>query len=96
MKKLTNLILAISGSKKCWLMHDDVIIKSGITAASTPVHHDRPYFIFKGDLNLSLWIAITEIPRSSSLVCYKRSHLSKKLFLPKMFITGENARGYMA
>ncbi len=92
--KILSLLKNLTESKNCWLMHDDVIMKKGRLAPETPVHHDRPYFIFKGDMNLSVWIALTEIPRNSSLIMYKKSHLSNNLFLPKNFVTKKNAQNY--
>ena len=94
MPKITKLIKAISNSKKCWLMHEDIIIKSGSSVSETPIHHDRPYFIFKGDLNLSLWLSITDVQKDCSLVCFKGSHLMPELVLPKQFNSGKNAEGY--
>ena len=93
-KKLTNLIKSLTNSKQCWLMHEDIIIKSGPSVSETPIHHDRPYFIFKGDLNLSLWISITDIPRESSLICFSGSHLIPEIVLPKQFVSGKTARAY--
>ena len=75
-------------------MHEDIIIKKGKSVAETPIHQDRPYFIFKGDLNLSIWISTKDVPRHSSLICYKGSHLMKELVLPKQFASGDNADGY--
>lgn len=87
-KKLVRLVKQLTNSKKCWLFHDHVLVKSG-NAQSTPIHHDRPYYIFKGDLNLSVWITTTDVEKSSSLVYYKGSHKSNKLFLPRSFKNGE-------
>ena len=92
--KITQLIKAISNSKKCWLMHEDIIMKSGSFVSETPIHHDRPYFIFKGNLNMSLWISTTDVSRDSSLICFKGSHLMPELVLPKQFGSGKNADGY--
>ena len=92
--KILSLIKKLTKSDNCWLMHDDVIIKKGNLSPETPIHHDRPYFIFKGDLNLSVWIALTKIPKNSSLIMYKKSHLHKDIFLPKNFKTKNNAQKY--
>ena len=87
-KKLVRLVKQLTNSEKCWLFHDHVLVKNG-NAQSTPIHHDRPYYIFKGNLNLSVWITTTDIEKSSSLVYYKGSHKSNKLFLPRSFKDGE-------
>ncbi len=91
--KIVDLVTKLTNSQKCWLMHEDVIVKSG-NGAPTPIHHDRPYFIFKGNLNLSVWMTPEDVSSDSSLICYKKTHLIDKLFLPKMFKTGANAEHY--
>lgn len=91
--KIIDLVTKLTNSSKCWLMHEDVIVKSG-NGAATPIHHDRPYFIFKGDLNLSVWITPEDVTSDSSLICYKKTHLINKLFLPKIFKTGADAQNY--
>lgn len=87
--KIIDLITDLTNSKKCWLFHDHVLVKSG-NAIPTPVHHDRPYHIVKGDLNCSVWIPVGNVERISSLIFYKSSHKINKLFLPKAFIDGKN------
>ena len=74
--KLIDTATQISKSKNCWLMHEDVIIKKGY-APLTPLHHDRPYFIVKGKLNLSIWVSTSNVSKTESLICYKKSHLMK-------------------
>lgn len=90
-EKIVEFICLLTSSAKCWLMHEDVIIKSGV-AAPTPIHHDRPYFIFKGDLNISLWTSVNDVRKDSSLILLKGSHLIDKMFLPKTFLSGRNAK----
>lgn len=86
--KIVDLVTSLTNSNKCWLFHDHVLVKSG-AALSTPIHHDRPYYIFKGDLNVSVWITCDDVSRDSSLVFYKNSHKSKKLFIPRSFGSGK-------
>ena len=59
-------------------MHEDIIIKEGNMVQETPVHHDRPYFVTKGELNLSIWITSSGVSRSSSLLMYAKSHKRMK------------------
>ena len=92
--KIVELIRKISGSKTCRLMHEDIIIKEGLMVQKTPVHHDRPYFVTKGNLNLSVWITSSGLSRDSSLLMYSKSHKRKELFLPKNFLSGLNSDGY--
>ncbi len=88
-KKIIELVTTLTNSKKCWLFHDHVLVKNN-KAISTPVHHDRPYHIFKGDLNCSIWMPVDKIKRESSLVFYKGTHKLDKLFLPKDFSNGKD------
>jgi len=87
--KLVDLVTSLTKSKKCWLFHDHVLVKSG-PASSTPIHHDRPYYIFDGDLNVSVWITADDVKRESSLVFYKNSHKSEELYIPKAFNSGKS------
>ena len=64
--KLIDLAMGITNSKNCWLMHEDCIIKKGY-APETPIHHDRPYFIVKGVLNLSIWMSTSNVSSEESL-----------------------------
>lgn len=85
--KIVDLVTNLANSKKCWLFHDHVLVKS-INAGQTPIHHDRSYYIFKGDLNLSVWMTADNVSHDSSLIFYKKTHKINKLFTPKAFNTG--------
>ena len=87
--KIIDLITTLTKSKKCWLFHDHTLVKKG-SASSTPIHHDRPYYIFKGELNVSIWITADDVSRESSLVFYKKSHKTNKLYIPKAFDSGKS------
>ena len=91
--KLVDTCKTLSASEKCWLMHEDIIIKNGTLAKNTPVHHDRPYFVFEGDKNVSIWMTSSDIPRESSLLMYEGSHKDERLFLPKNFVTDQDQEG---
>lgn len=92
--KIVNLIKKLSGSRTCRLMHEDIIIKEGKMVQETPIHHDRPYFVAKGDINLSVWITSSGVTRDSSLLMFAKSHKRKELFLPKNFLSGIDSDGY--
>jgi ectoine hydroxylase-related dioxygenase (phytanoyl-CoA dioxygenase family) len=87
--KIIDLITALTNSQKCWLFHDNVFIKKDL-AIATPPHQDRPYYIFKGDLNLSVWITVDHVDNDSSLIFYKGSHKTNKIYTPKSFVDGSN------
>lgn len=86
--KIVDLVTTLTNSKKCWLFHDHTLVKSG-PAQATPIHHDRPYYIFKGNSNVSVWITADDVNRKSSLVFYKKSHQSETLYIPRAFDTGK-------
>ena len=94
--KLLKAVQDLTGSKSGWLFHDHELVKEGCSIA-TPWHHDRPYYIFKGNLNLSVWIPSTSVSRKSSLVFWRGSHLFDKLYMPRAFGDGkeiENKENY--
>lgn len=87
-RKTVKCLRELTDSSKCWLFHDHILIKSGF-APATPWHHDRPYYIFKGDLNLSIWTPLNDVPKGNGMVFLAGSHKSGKLFAPRSFKTGE-------
>lgn len=87
--KLVDLVTDLAHSKKCWLFHDHVLVKDK-DASETPIHHDRPYYIFKGNLNLSVWMTPDKVAANSGLIFYKGTHKIDKLYIPKSFRSGSN------
>lgn len=82
---LASFVSEIIQSKQIRLMHEDIIVKEGSFDNATPPHHDRPYFVFAGDRNISAWIATDDVSSDSSLICYKGSHLTSNVYRPKRF-----------
>ena len=89
--KIVELIKKLTKSKNCWLFHDNVWVKNKRTN-STPIHHDRPYYIFKGDLNLSIWITAEKLPRKSGIIFFKGSHKSDILYATEAFTNGKEIK----
>ncbi len=87
-KKKVNFLKELVNSKKCWLFHDHVLVKKG-KAPSTPWHHDRPYYIIKGNKNLSMWIPTSHVPSEYGMVFLAGSHKIGKVFVPSSFRSGE-------
>jgi ectoine hydroxylase-related dioxygenase (phytanoyl-CoA dioxygenase family) len=85
--KTTKFIRSITGSANVWLFHDHVLVKNG-KAKETPWHHDRPYYIFKGNLNLSIWTPTVDMPADHGMIFLRGSHKTGKLFVPKSFRDG--------
>lgn len=86
--KTVNFLKLLTDSSKCWLFHDHILIKSG-HAPATPWHHDRPYYIFKGNMNLSIWTPLDDVPKGNGMVFLAGSHKSDILYAPRSFKTGE-------
>jgi ectoine hydroxylase-related dioxygenase (phytanoyl-CoA dioxygenase family) len=80
-------IKSLTGSKTGRLFHDHVLVKEGSSIA-TPWHQDRPYYIFKGDLNLSIWMPTGDVAEDSSLIFWRGSHKFNNLYMPKGFADG--------
>jgi ectoine hydroxylase-related dioxygenase (phytanoyl-CoA dioxygenase family) len=80
-KKLIKLLKSLTDSKNCWIHHDNFFSKKG-KAKETPWHSDRAYYIFKGDLNLSVWIPFNDVPKKFSMKFLKASHKIEKIMIP--------------
>ena len=87
--EIVDLVTQITNSNKCWLFHDHVLVKSG-KAPATPTHQDLPYYVAKGDLNLSVWITANNVSKDSGLFYYSGTHKLKQLYMPKSFIDGKD------
>lgn len=82
------LILKLTNTSDCWLFHDHLLIKSGY-APATPWHHDRPYYLVKGESNLSVWTPTCDVGKDDGMVFLRGSHKSGELYAPNSFRTGE-------
>jgi ectoine hydroxylase-related dioxygenase (phytanoyl-CoA dioxygenase family) len=85
---IIDLILKITNTSNCWLFHDHVLVKSGY-APATPWHHDRPYYLVKGDFNLSVWTPVDAVEKDDGMVFLRGSHKSGNLYAPNSFRTGK-------
>ena len=80
--KIISLLKTITETKNIWLHHDNFFSKTG-KADPTPWHTDRPYFVFKGDLNISTWLPFQDVPQECSMTFLKGSHKSGKMMIPQ-------------
>ena len=87
-EKTTSFIKVLCETDNLWLFHDHILIKSGL-APATPWHHDRPYYIFDGKKNLSVWTPTNDVPSELGMIFLKGSHLTNKLYMPRSFRDGE-------
>lgn len=81
-KQIISVIKSITQTKNLWLHHDNFFSKNG-KADPTPWHTDRPYYIFKGNLNLTTWLPFQDVPLECSMRFLKGSHKSGKILIPE-------------
>ena len=83
---LPELAGRVMGSDTARLFFDHTFVRDAGTAHRTPWHQDRPYWPFRGQQIVSIWLALTPCgPDSSSLRFVKGSHAWNKTFRPIPF-----------
>ncbi len=70
------------------LYHDHMLTKEPGTRQSTPWHQDQPYYNVDGHQNVSFWIPVDPVRRSSTLEFVAGSHLGPWL-MPRTFLNKE-------
>lgn len=79
---------ALMGAATVRLYHDHVLVKEPGTRQRTPWHQDLPYYNLDGSLNVSMWLPIDPVPRSSTLEFVAGSHLGP-WYTPRTFLDGQ-------
>lgn len=72
---LGSLAAELMGSATARFHHDHVLVKEARTTQRTPWHQDQPYYDIDGRQNVSFWIPVDPVPRSSTLEFVAGSHL---------------------
>ena len=67
------------------LYHDHMLTKEPSTRQRTPWHQDQPYYNVDGHQNVSFWIPVDPVRRSSTLEFIAGSHLGRWL-MPRTFL----------
>lgn len=75
-------------SQEVRLYHDHVLVKEPGTRQRTPWHQDLPYYNVDGRRNVSMWIPVDPVSRSSTLEFVAGSHLGP-WFMPRSFLDGQ-------
>ena len=75
----------LMGSQDVRLFHEHVLIKEPGTSIPTPWHHDQPYYCVDGQQNCSIWLALDQVPRRTSLEFVAASHRLGRMFQPERF-----------
>jgi ectoine hydroxylase-related dioxygenase (phytanoyl-CoA dioxygenase family) len=71
----------LMGADRVRFFYDQLFIKAPGTAAPTPWHNDLPFWPFRGQHLISLWIALAPVSRQTSGVQYVAgSHRWNKMF----------------
>lgn len=82
---LAELAGNLMGSSEVRLFHEHTLVKEAGTSSRTPWHHDQPYYCIGGDQNVSFWIALDPVPKSSGLRFVAGSHRWGRWFVPRRF-----------
>jgi len=83
---LAGLAKQLMGSGTVRFFHEHVLVKEPGAVERTPWHHDQPYYCVDGDQNVSTWVALDPVPRTSGLHFVAGSHRWDQWFVPRRFI----------
>lgn len=90
---LAALASELTGSSTIRLYHDHVLVKEPGTRQRTPWHQDLPYYNVGGRLNVSMWIPVDPVSRSSTLEFVAGSHRDGEgqgpWYMPRTFLDGQ-------
>lgn len=84
---VAELAAELMGSQEVRLYHDHVLVKEPGTRQRTPWHQDLPYYNVDGRSNVSMWMPVDAVPRSSTLEFVAGTHRGP-WFLPRTFLDG--------
>jgi ectoine hydroxylase-related dioxygenase (phytanoyl-CoA dioxygenase family) len=75
----------LMGSRTVRLYHDHVLVKEPGTRQRTPWHQDQPYYNIDGRQNVSMWLPVDPVDRTSTLEFVAGSH-GGEWFMPRTFL----------
>ena len=82
---LAKIAAELMNSKKVNLFHEHVLIKEAGAKKNTPWHQDQSYYCVEGKQNVSFWIPLDNVAKSTSPEFIIKSHKWKKKFIPTKF-----------
>lgn len=85
---LAKVAALLMKSKSARLYHEHMLVKEPYTLQKTPWHQDLPYYNVDGIQNLSFWIPVDPVGRSSTLEFVASSHLGP-WYIPRSFMQEE-------
>ena len=83
--RLPEAAALLTGSRETRMYHDHMLTKEPGTHQRTPWHQDQPYYNVSGQQNVSFWIPVDPVRRSSTLEFIAGSHLGPWL-MPRTFM----------
>ncbi len=75
----------LTGSSAIRLYHDHVLVKESGTSQRTPWHQDQPYYNVEGNQNVSMWLPVDPVDRSSAIEFVASTHRGP-WFMPRTFL----------
>lgn len=85
---LPDLVAAVLGSERLWLLYEQIWLKEGGEARSTPWHQDLSYVPMAGDHVATVWLNLDPVPGDLALEFVRGSHRGP-LFNPTAFDADE-------
>ena len=86
---IANIASELMNSNKVNLFHEHVLIKKAGAKKITPWHQDQSYYCVEGNQNISFWIPLDKISKSTCPEFIGKSHQWTQKFLPTKFV-GKN------
>ena len=83
---LADIAARLIQSETVRFFHEHVLAKEPGAVEPTPWHHDQPYYCVNGDQNVTVWIALDEVPAETTMRFIAGSHKSNRWFIPRMFV----------
>jgi ectoine hydroxylase-related dioxygenase (phytanoyl-CoA dioxygenase family) len=83
---LAEVAAQLMGSRTARFFHEHVLVKEPGATERTPWHHDQPYYCVDGDQNVSTWVPLDPVPRTSGVRFVAGSHRWDQWFVPRRFI----------
>jgi ectoine hydroxylase-related dioxygenase (phytanoyl-CoA dioxygenase family) len=78
----------LMGARAVRLYHDHVLVKEPGTRQRTPWHQDLPYYNVAGKMNVSMWMPVDPVDKSSSLQLVAGTHRGP-WYMPRSFLDGQ-------
>lgn len=83
---LADIAARLMQSETVRFFHEHVLVKEPGAVEPTPWHHDQPYYSVNGDQNVTMWIALDEVPAETTMRFIAGSRKSNRWFIPRMFV----------